>query len=103
MYVHTAIHRPVVTHPDTRRDKKETARRAALPQPGGRFRWWWQVLGSNQRRLSRRFYRPLVGIVGPGISLCRITWPAGTTCHSACQDGANVSVIARGAGPVQPR
>ena len=21
-------------------------------------RWWWQVLGSNQRRLSRRFYRP---------------------------------------------
>jgi hypothetical protein len=21
--------------------------------------WWWQVLGSNQRRLSRRFYRPL--------------------------------------------
>jgi len=19
--------------------------------------WWWQVLGSNQRRLSRRFYR----------------------------------------------
>ena len=20
---------------------------------------WWQVLGSNQRRLSRRFYRPL--------------------------------------------
>ena len=22
-------------------------------------RWWWQVLDSNQRRLSRRFYRPL--------------------------------------------
>ena len=20
--------------------------------------YWWQVLGSNQRRLSRRFYRP---------------------------------------------
>ena len=33
-------------------------RRAAFPQPGGRFRRWWQVLGSNQRRLSRRFYRP---------------------------------------------
>ena len=59
MYVHTAMHRPTVTHPDTGRDKKETARRAAFPQPGGRFRWWWQVLGSNQRRLSRRFYRPL--------------------------------------------
>ena len=24
---------------------------------------WWQVLGSNQRRLSRRFYRPLVRVV----------------------------------------
>src|SRR5271157_102459 len=60
MYVHTAMHRPIVTHPGTRRDKKETARRAAFPQPAGRFRRWWQVLGSNQRRLSRRFYRPLL-------------------------------------------
>jgi hypothetical protein len=65
MYVHTAMHRPIVTHPDTWRDKKETARRAAFPQPAGRFRRWWQVLcggrcwSSNQRRLSRRFYRPL--------------------------------------------
>jgi hypothetical protein len=23
-------------------------------------RWWWQVLGSNQRRLSRRFYSPIL-------------------------------------------
>src|SRR5450755_3921381 len=23
---------------------------------------WWQVLGSNQRRLSRRFYRPLAQV-----------------------------------------
>src|SRR5690348_6455785 len=59
MYAHTAMHRPIVTRTDTHRDEKETARRAAFPQPGGRFRWWWQVLGSNQRRLSRRFYRPL--------------------------------------------
>jgi hypothetical protein len=58
MYATTATHRPIVTHPDTRRDKKKTARRAAFPQPAGRFRRWWQVLGSNQRRLSRRFYRP---------------------------------------------
>ena len=57
--VTTAMHRPTVTHADTCRDEKETARRAAFPQPGGRFRRWWQVLGSNQRRLSRRFYRPL--------------------------------------------
>jgi len=54
--VDTATHRRAVTHPDTRRDEKETARRAAFPQPGGRFRRWWQVLGSNRRRLSRRFY-----------------------------------------------
>jgi hypothetical protein len=50
---------PAAAHDDTRRDKKETARRAAFPQRAGRFRRWWQVLGSNQRRLSRRFYRPL--------------------------------------------
>ena len=59
MSVTTAAHRPTVTHPDTWRDKKKTARRAAFPQQAGRFRRWWQVLGSNQRRLSRRFYRPL--------------------------------------------
>ena len=28
-------------------------------QLAGRFRRWWQVLGSNHRRLSRRFYSPL--------------------------------------------
>src|SRR5579863_2123700 len=28
-------------------------------QVRGCFGRWWQVLGSNQRRLSRRFYRPL--------------------------------------------
>jgi hypothetical protein len=41
-----------------------TARTGEHPQTTGRFRWWWQVLwqvlASNQRRLSRRFYRPLV-------------------------------------------
>ena len=47
---------PTAAHDDTRRDQKETARRAAFPQRAGRFRRWWQVLGSNQRRLSRRFY-----------------------------------------------
>ena len=51
---------PTAVHDDTQWDKKETARRAAFPQPAGRFRRWWQVLGSNQRRLSRRFYRPLL-------------------------------------------
>jgi hypothetical protein len=31
----------------------------AYPQVRGCLSRWWQVLGSNQRRLSRRFYRPL--------------------------------------------
>src|SRR3989442_913993 len=65
--VDTAAHRPAVTHPDTRRDKEETARRAAFPQRAGRFRRWWQVLGSNQRRLSRRFYRPLPYLAWPAV------------------------------------
>ena len=38
---------------------KATARETGKTQLTGYFRWWWQVLGSNQRRLSRRFYRPL--------------------------------------------
>jgi hypothetical protein len=57
--VDTATHRLTVTYCDTRRDTKETARLAENSQLAGRFRRWWQVLGSNQRRLSRRFYRPL--------------------------------------------
>jgi hypothetical protein len=36
------------------------AREPENAQATGRFRRWWQVLGSNQRRLSRRFYRPLI-------------------------------------------
>jgi hypothetical protein len=35
---------------------QETARMAENFQLAGRLRRWWQVLGSNQRRLSRRFY-----------------------------------------------
>jgi len=61
---------PTAAHHDTRRDKKETARRAAFPQRAGRFRRWWQVLGSNQRRLSRRFYRPPVFRPSAGFSRC---------------------------------
>jgi hypothetical protein len=57
--VDTAAHRPAVIHADTRRDEKKNGPPDALPQPGGRFPRWRQVLGSNQRRLSRRFYRPL--------------------------------------------
>jgi hypothetical protein len=52
-----AIQRPAAAHRDTRRDISQTPRAPENPQATGRFRWWWQVLGSNQRRLSRRFYR----------------------------------------------
>ena len=34
------------------------AREPQYAQVTGCFRWWWQVQGSNLRRLSRRFYRP---------------------------------------------
>src|SRR5271166_7084518 len=58
--VDTATHRLTVTHRATGRDKKETARLAENSQLAGRFRRWWQVLGSDQRRLSRRFYSPIL-------------------------------------------
>jgi hypothetical protein len=37
---------------------REPTRIAAYPQLAGRFRRWWQVMDSNHRRRSRRFYRP---------------------------------------------
>ena len=52
--------RPAARQGDTRWDREETARVAENSQLAGRFSRWWQVLGSNQRGLSRRFYRPLV-------------------------------------------
>src|ERR1022692_417289 len=58
--VDPATQRPPARQGDTSRDREKTARIAENSQPAGRFRRWWQVLGSNQRRLSRRFYRPLV-------------------------------------------
>src|ERR1700677_735629 len=54
--VDTATYQLTVTHADTRRDKKETARVAENSQPADRFPRMWQVLGSNQRRLSRRVF-----------------------------------------------
>jgi hypothetical protein len=58
MSVDTATRRSTAPHGDTRRDREETARIAENFQLAGRFRRVWQVLGSNQRRLSRRFYSP---------------------------------------------
>ena len=56
MSVTIAIQRLMVAHHDTWRDNAKTARVPGYTQATGCFRWWWQVLGSNQRRLSRRFY-----------------------------------------------
>jgi hypothetical protein len=53
-----ATQRSTALQGDTRRDRAETARIAENSQLAGHNRRWWQVLGSNQRRLSRRFYRP---------------------------------------------
>src|ERR1035441_3782270 len=58
MSVDTATQRPAARQDDTPRDTEETARIAENSQLAGHFRRWWQVLGSNQRRLSRRFYSP---------------------------------------------
>ena len=54
----TAMQGLTAAHHDTQRDNKESAREPGYAQATGHFRWWWQVLGSKQRRLSRRFYRP---------------------------------------------
>src|ERR1700685_1139319 len=59
MSVTTATQRLTAAHQETQRDKTEKTREAGDPQLTGRFRRWWQALGSNQPRLSRRFYRPL--------------------------------------------
>ena len=38
-------------------------RHPGTPAPGLTWGFMWQVLGSNQRRLSRRFYRALAGML----------------------------------------
>jgi hypothetical protein len=59
MSVTTATQRPTAALHDTRCDSSKTAHDPENTQVTGRFRWWWQVLGSNQRRLSRRIYSTL--------------------------------------------
>jgi hypothetical protein len=53
---HGGLQRDKATHGGTEKKRPASSENS---QPAGRFRRWWQVLGSNQRRLSRRFYRPL--------------------------------------------
>jgi hypothetical protein len=56
--VDPATQRPTALQGATPRDQAETPRQREISQLTGRFRRVWQVLGSNQRRLSRRFYSP---------------------------------------------
>jgi hypothetical protein len=58
--VDAATQRPTALQGDTCWDREETPRQHENSQLAGRFRRWWQVLGSNQRRLSRRFYSTLL-------------------------------------------
>jgi hypothetical protein len=59
-------------HRETQRDNAKAAREPGYAQATGRFRRWWQVLGSNQRRLSRRFYRPLPHTIGMATELAKL-------------------------------
>jgi hypothetical protein len=53
---HADLQRYKVTHPRT-----ETKQPVSQENPAsGHIRRWWQVMGSNHRRLSRPFYRPLL-------------------------------------------
>jgi hypothetical protein len=58
--VNPATQRPTALLGDTPRDRGETPRQHENSQLAGRFRRVWQVMGSNQRRLSRRFYSTLL-------------------------------------------
>jgi hypothetical protein len=57
MSVTTATQRLTAVQHGTRRHNNKKARETRKTQLTGYLYRWWQVLGSNQRRLSRRFYR----------------------------------------------
>ena len=57
MSVTTATQRLTAAHHETPRHSSTKARETGKTQLTAYLRRWWQVLGSNQRRLSRRFYR----------------------------------------------
>ena len=57
MSVHSRKHPDLQGRSGTTTVCSTTARNPAYAQATGHFRREWQVLGSNQRRLSRRFYR----------------------------------------------
>src|SRR5258706_7660425 len=81
MSVTTDTQRLTEARHDTRRDNDKAASKPGYVQVTGHFCRSWQVLGSNQRRLSRRFYRPppsahdlprLGGVAGYAHTFCMI-------------------------------
>jgi len=79
-------------------DREETARQRENPQLAGRSRRWWQVLGSNQRRLSRRFFSPIL--------LAKASTTDQRVRHPRRRGGPSMSTMcpcARGRGPGDTR
>jgi hypothetical protein len=58
--VDTATPRSTATQGDTSPDTEKRPASHENSQLTGRLRRWWQVMGSNHRRLSRRFYSPIL-------------------------------------------
>ena len=73
MSVTTATQRLTAAHHATRRHNNKKARETGKTQLTGYLCRWWQVLGSNQRRLSRRFYRELP--CAADLRLCQLLLP----------------------------
>jgi hypothetical protein len=67
MSVTTATRGLTTAHHETRRHNNKKARKTGKTQLTGYLCRWWQVLGSNQRRLSRRFYIPEEAGRGQGV------------------------------------
>ena len=70
--VDTATQRPAALQGDTPRDKAKRPANHENSQLAGHNRSVWQVLGSNHRRLSRRFYSPILLFESyvPDLPLC---------------------------------
>ena len=99
MSVTTATRRLTAAHHETRRHNNKKARETGKTQLTGYLCRWWQVLGSNQRRLSRRFYRGLPGIGKQGRSPARIPsrrQPAHVLNHPSTEPGLPVQLCPAG-------
>jgi hypothetical protein len=101
--VDTATQRPTALQGDTPRDREETPRQRENSQLAGRFRSVWQVMGSNHRRLSRRFYSPLAPPESPLLTCAYAVRGAFAGCRRPlCVRGCRVSGYVRstdGGGP----